>query len=67
MTAVAVEISPRRPLPGDGPTRGGDLPYFTRPILSPAEPITQITGIADMDKLMDSAKCSCSAGDDNPH
>ncbi|MEU6890010.1 hypothetical protein ABZ918_33480 [Streptomyces viridosporus] len=67
MTAAAVEISPRRPLPDGGPARGGDLPHFTRPVLPPVEPVTQIVGIADMDGLMDSAKCSCSAGDDNPH
>ena len=66
MTAVAVEISPRRPLPGDGPT-GTGTPYFTRPVLAPAKPVTQITGIGDMDTVMDSAKCSCAAGDDNPH
>lgn len=65
MTAVAVEISPRRPLPGDGPK--GDAAYFTRPVLEPVVPVTQVTGIADMDAVMDSAKCSCAAGDDNPH
>lgn len=65
MTAVAVEISPRRPLPGDGP--GSGEPYFTRPVLAAAPPVTTITGIADMDTVMDSAKCSCAAGDDNPH
>ncbi|WP_190181264.1 hypothetical protein [Streptomyces naganishii] len=66
MTAVAVEISPRRPLPGDGPA-GNGTPYFTRPVLAPVEPVTQITSIGDMDTVMDSAKCSCAAGDDNPH
>ncbi|MFC9285813.1 hypothetical protein [Streptomyces sp. NPDC057052] len=66
MTAVAVEISPRRPLPGDGP-QGGGLPYLTRPVLAAAPRVTSITGIADMDTVMDSAKCSCAAGDDNPH
>ncbi|MEU6594789.1 hypothetical protein ABZ923_37275 [Streptomyces sp. NPDC046881] len=66
MTAVAVEISPRRPLPSDGPT-GDSLPYLTRPVLEPVKPVTVITGIADMDTVMDSAKCSCAAGDDNPH
>jgi hypothetical protein len=66
MTAVAVEISPRRPLPTDGPVETG-TPYFTRPVLAPVKPVTTITGIADMDEVMDSAKCSCAAGDDNPH
>ncbi|MFI0812905.1 hypothetical protein [Streptomyces echinatus] len=65
MTAVAVEISPRRPLPGDGP--GAGQPYFTRPVLAPVEPVTRIVPVGDMDAVMDSAKCSCAAGDDNPH
>lgn len=66
MTAVGVEISPRRPLPNDGPIQTG-TPYFTRPVLAPMAPVTAITGITDMDIVMDSAKCSCAAGDDNPH
>ncbi|MFB7088654.1 hypothetical protein [Streptomyces sp. NPDC056296] len=66
MTAVAVEISPRRPLPDDGPTQTGQ-PYLTRPVLAPVEPVTRITAVTDMDTVMDSAKCSCAAGDDNPH
>ncbi|MFG2682520.1 hypothetical protein [Streptomyces sp. NPDC048392] len=66
MTAVAVEISPRRPLPSDGPGDNG-LPYLTRPVLEPAQPVTVITSVPDMDTVMDSAKCSCAAGDDNPH
>ncbi|WP_328638336.1 hypothetical protein [Streptomyces canus] len=65
MTAVAVEISPRRPLPGDGPE--GGTPYFTRPVLAVVPPVTEVTGIADMDTVMDGAMCSCAAGDDNPH
>ncbi|MET8539056.1 hypothetical protein ABZW03_00135 [Kitasatospora sp. NPDC004799] len=65
MTAVAVEISPRRPLPGDGPTQR--LPYLTRPVEAPARPATEITTVADLDDLMESIKCSCSAGDDNPY
>jgi hypothetical protein len=60
MTAVAVEISPKRPLPGE-------LPYATRPIEAPAPPVTVITPIADLDTVMDNIKCSCNAGDDNPH
>lgn len=66
MTAVTVEISPRRPLPTDGPAPG-DLPYLTRPVLAAVAPVTVVTGVADMDTVMDSAKCSCTAGDDNPH
>ncbi|MET8628597.1 hypothetical protein ABZW30_33470 [Kitasatospora sp. NPDC004669] len=65
MTAVAVELSPRRPLPDDGPAQR--LPYLTRPVLAPTEPITEIIGVADLDDVMDSVKCSCNAGDDNPH
>ncbi|MEU6235715.1 hypothetical protein [Kitasatospora sp. NPDC047058] len=65
MTAVAVELSPRRPLPGDDPTRR--LPYLTRPVQAPAEPATRVTVVTDLDDVMESIKCSCSAGDDNPH
>ena len=65
MTAVAVEISPRRPLPGDGPGTG--QPYFTRPVLKPIAPLTTIVSVSDLDTVMNSAKCSCAAGDDNPH
>lgn len=60
MTAVAVEISPKRPL-------SGELPYVTRPIEAAAPPVTVITRVADLDTVMDSIKCSCNAGDDNPH
>ncbi|WP_455357162.1 hypothetical protein [Streptomyces sp. SYSU K217416] len=60
MTAVAVEISPKRPLPDA-------LPYATRPIEDPAPPVTVITSVTDLDTVMDSIKCSCNAGDDNPH
>ncbi|MEV5011325.1 MULTISPECIES: hypothetical protein [unclassified Streptomyces] len=67
MTAVAVEISPRRPVPDDGPARPEGLPYFTRPVLAAAPKVTRVTGVADLDTVMDSAKCSCAAGDDNPH
>jgi hypothetical protein len=65
MTAVAVEISPRRPLPDDLPDRG--LPYVTRPAAAPNPPITAITPVVDLDEVMDSVKCSCNAGDDNPY
>ncbi|MBP2048527.1 hypothetical protein J2Z21_001452 [Streptomyces griseochromogenes] len=61
MTAVAVEISPKRPLPGGG------LPYFTRPVEPGPAPVTVMTAVADLDEIMDSIKCSCNAGDDNPH
>ncbi|MFJ5265907.1 hypothetical protein ACIQAC_36140 [Streptomyces sp. NPDC088387] len=68
MVAVAVAISPRRPLPDDGPDQGDNgLPYLTRPVLAPFEPVTQIVSVTDLDTVMDSAKCSCAAGDDNPH
>ncbi|MEU9401327.1 hypothetical protein [Streptomyces sp. NPDC048242] len=67
MTAVAVEISPRRPLPDDGPVQTGEVPYFTRPVLAPVAPVTRVTAVEDLDTVMDSAKCSCAAGDDNPH
>ncbi|GAA3482121.1 hypothetical protein [Streptomyces yanii] len=67
MTAVAVEISPRRPVPDDGPTQTGGLPYFTRPVEAAASPVSEITVLADLDEVMDSVKCSCNAGDDNPH
>ncbi|MEV7603131.1 hypothetical protein AB0O91_37755 [Kitasatospora sp. NPDC089797] len=65
MTAVAVELSPRRPLPDDDPTQR--LPYLTRPLQAPAQPVTEITVVGDLDDIMESIKCSCSAGDDNPH
>ncbi len=65
MTAVAVELSPRRPFPGDAPDRS--LPYLTRPVLEPTPPVTTITSVADLDEVMDSVKCSCNAGDDNPY
>ncbi|MFH8573047.1 hypothetical protein [Streptomyces sp. NPDC017993] len=60
MTAVAVEISPKRPLPAE-------LPYVTRPVAAAVPPITEVTSVADLDTVMDSTKCSCNAGDDNPH
>ncbi|MFD7058483.1 hypothetical protein [Streptomyces sp. NPDC059906] len=66
MTAVAVEISPRRPLADDGPAPMGKEPYFTRPVLAPVPSVTQVTVVGDMDTVMESAKCSCSAGDDVP-
>ncbi|MEU1418689.1 hypothetical protein [Kitasatospora sp. NPDC005751] len=65
MTAVAVELFPRRPLPDDGPAQR--LPYLTRPIAAPTSPVTEIIAVGDLDDVMDSVKCSCNAGDDNPH
>ncbi|GAA1931395.1 hypothetical protein [Streptantibioticus ferralitis] len=59
MTAVAVEISPKRPLPDE-------LPYVTGPVEAAAPPVTAIASVADLDTVMDSVKCSCNAGDDNP-
>ncbi|MET8102159.1 hypothetical protein ABZV29_37865 [Streptomyces sp. NPDC005236] len=64
MTAVAVEISPKRSLPGDDPQ--GGQPYRTRPVLAAVPPVTRVTGVADLDTVMDGAKCSCAAGDDVP-
>ncbi|MFD8754639.1 hypothetical protein ACFV0O_27185 [Kitasatospora sp. NPDC059577] len=64
MTAVAVELSTSRPLPDDGPAQ---LPCLTRPILAPSAPVTSVIPVADLDDVMDSVKCSCNAGDDNPH
>lgn len=66
MTAVAVEFSPRRPLLDDL-SISGELPYYTRPVTEPAPPLTAVTPITDLDQVMDSVKCSCNAGDDNPH
>ncbi|MDY0809811.1 hypothetical protein [Kitasatospora purpeofusca] len=65
MTAVAVELSPRRPFPDDGPAPR--LPYLTRPVLAGGVPVTEIVPVTDLDDVMDSVKCSCNAGDDNPH
>lgn len=66
MAAVAVAITPRRPLPDDLPGHR-DLPYATRLVEEPAAPVTEITQVADLDTVMDALKCSCNAGDDNPH
>ncbi|MBW1603070.1 hypothetical protein JJV70_13325 [Streptomyces sp. JJ66] len=66
MTAVPVEIAPRRPLPDDLPTHGS-LSYATRLVEEPAPAVTTITPVADLDTVMDALKCSCNAGDDNPH
>ncbi|MGW6413109.1 hypothetical protein ACWF95_39195 [Streptomyces vinaceus] len=67
MATVMVELSPRRPLTGDAPGLPADLPYYTRHVSEPTPPITTITSVGDLDDMMDSAKCSCEAGDDNPH
>jgi hypothetical protein len=33
----------------------------------PPEPLTDVEFIPDLDELIDSAQCSCSAGDNNPY
>jgi len=33
----------------------------------PTEALTDVEFIPDLDELIESAKCSCSAGDDNPY
>lgn len=53
MTAVAVEIGARPP------------------VIRPEETTTSVATpvvvqVADLDDVMDSVKCSCNAGDDNP-
>lgn len=66
MSVVAVEIMPRPATirPEVGPR--------TLPIIRPgadaatvATPV--VVTVADLDDVMDSVKCSCNAGDDNPH
>ncbi|MFH8343779.1 hypothetical protein [Streptomyces sp. NPDC018045] len=59
MTAVSVEIAPIQP--------SGTAPYATRPVAPAAAPVTTITAVPQLDDVMDSAMCSCQAGDDNPH
>jgi hypothetical protein len=66
MSAVAVEITPRPS------TVAPEAALRTLPILRPeAEGATVATpvliAVADLDDVMDSVKCSCNAGDDNPH
>lgn len=66
MSAVAVEIMPKpatiRPAVG----------LRTLPVIRPdanaatvATPV--VVPVTDLDDVMDSVKCSCNAGDDNPH
>ncbi|MGW7359784.1 hypothetical protein ACWGI0_24915 [Streptomyces sp. NPDC054802] len=43
------------------------LPYLTRPVERPTAPIVTVTPVTDLDDVMEAAKCSCAAGDDNPH
>ncbi|MDC2961469.1 hypothetical protein PO587_44330 [Streptomyces gilvifuscus] len=63
-----VAFSPRRPLPDDGPPpQPDDRRYFTTPTLGKVEPVTKITSIRNLDEIAEGAKCSCEAGDDNPH
>jgi hypothetical protein len=66
MSAVAVEIMPRPT------TVRPEVGLRTLPIIRPeadaatvATPV--IITVADLDDVMDSVKCSCNAGDDNPH
>jgi hypothetical protein len=41
--------------------------YPTRPPQMAAPQITAPAVVDDLDEIMDSVACSCSAGDDNPH
>lgn len=66
MTAVAVEITtrPKAHRPGIG---ARTLPII-RPEANAATVATPVVvTVADLDDVMDSVKCSCNAGDDNPH
>lgn len=66
MSAVAVEITPRPANVGPGPGLGA-LPII-RPDGETATVATPVVvAVADLDDVMDSVKCSCNAGDDNPH
>lgn len=33
----------------------------------PAEPVQEIEFVQDLDQVLESEKCSCNAGDDNPY
>ncbi|WP_328406481.1 hypothetical protein OHS70_38595 (plasmid) [Streptomyces sp. NBC_00390] len=59
MAAVPLTLSPTRPV--------DDRPYFTTPLEAAAPPVTVITPVAKLDKVLETVKCSCNAGDDNPH
>lgn len=66
MTAIAVEITTR---PANARPEVG---LRTLPVIRPgadaatvATPV--VVTVADLDDVMDSVKCSCNAGDDNPH
>jgi hypothetical protein len=54
MTAVMVEITFRRPADENAP---GETSTGT----------DEIEFIDDLDTVVDSSKCSCNAGDDNPY
>ncbi|MEU7166682.1 hypothetical protein QZH56_19940 [Streptomyces olivoreticuli] len=41
--------------------------YATRPPETAPATINTVTMVDDLDTVMDSVKCSCAAGDDNPH
>jgi hypothetical protein len=53
MTAVAVEIGPKPPVIRPDASTG----TVKTPVL---------VSVGDLDAVMESAKCSCAAGDDNP-
>ncbi|WP_367140834.1 MULTISPECIES: hypothetical protein [Streptomyces] len=41
--------------------------YPTRPPETAPVTINAVAMVDDLDTVMDSVKCSCNAGDDNPH
>jgi hypothetical protein len=65
MSAVAVEIMPRPAI--TRPEVGARTLPIIRPEADAATVATPvIVAVADLDAVMDSVKCSCNAGDDNP-
>ncbi|MGW3246570.1 hypothetical protein [Streptomyces sp. NPDC001070] len=64
MTAVAVEITM-------GPPRGAALQGSSTPPLGASLPgpigDDELIFIGDLDKVLDAASCSCTAGDDNAY
>lgn len=66
MTAVTVEVTPRPTTPRHAP--GPRLLPIIRPEADTTTVATPVVvTVADLDDVMDSVKCSCNAGDDNPH
>ncbi|MEV4333582.1 hypothetical protein AB0K02_24085 [Streptomyces sp. NPDC049597] len=63
-SCFAPVVAPAASSPGPAPCAD---PYLTRPVEAAAPPVTVITPVADPDTVMDTIKCSCNAGDDNPH